>query len=1420
MSTITEIKAVDEDDVGTHNNYHGEIRLYLQLLSPYNSLNAQACAVEYFRRLLVHSHIPPPPITDTLIKGLIRCLGVNFGNIQRDAAWALTNCACSPHEICYKIIEHGGLEALVECAAVTDGETRDQVFWAIGNIALDCGMCQRKVKDSAALPLMIGVLVSPTFAFSKWKRNLIWAMSQIFRGGIHTLHIMFMQAALAGLCPVLYLNDEKLKVDAVWTIAYIADDNNDGNQIDAILETPRLLQRLIELLDETETMRAALRALGNLVAGVIIKPKQFSMPAYYHAWREIAWILSNIAAGSHRQIDLLFETKDIVEILIDAFDCDDHRIRKEIGWTVTNALTGASLNRSRWLCGSNVLTLIPQLLTMHTEQDLIDRILCAIELLIAKRSTYIFILESYQIIQTIRQIVQNDNNHSHIKTRAIRILSEENDYMTCRVPPNIYTLIESLCSRFHNNTAYLGVKPIFSGTIDTVRQCRDTCLDLYPYCVAVIFYKMVTLNKSLCYLFNKSSIHKDVILYPEKPLAEHDIINVIEIVADCHEFDAIPPLPNTFITSSDKVSRARRASNIGNPIIRNGLWTRWTNCSNDTSNKFLPSIRFFFDLKFKYLCIFYLNGNASINRLRTTFFLHPSPFHPYPPEPYEHPDDKNEYQRRLAGHMKQLQKSRINCCKRQEWYREHVNKNYIEICRHPCPPSDLLNTDQDFEQIPCNQQQQYTASEEPTSRIQEYNKVQTEEIVIADLLREAQETTEEYQKDRAINHMIIDERKRTHEEEYFHHLQSRQDNETIKPSLINNKENHVHQPITSQNYRHEEHDDYYQQHQKQIKDYSQQSEFINEHDSTFEDRYQEHNRNQQRIPLENDDAGESELDGTDYGYDYDSHDETPVTSNQEQVPTQEISNQFSYHTYPYDTHDDHLNQESHLNRSGYVQNHRAISAVERHYYQQQGPHHLEAPYNEHHRREQEQLELFKPLPDDYHGGEQQAQPSESASDDYYFQQQEQEGLSTVSSQDYHQEQEAQLQPSGFEFDEYYRQQKAEQVQPQLSESEFDEHYHRQQTELSESELDENSLMQQQQEFSTVSPEDYHREQETQPQLSGSEFDDHYHQQQGQPQSSESELDEYYHQRQAQPEPSESELDEYNSRQQQQEFSTISPEDNHREQEAQLQPSGFELDEYYRDQQGQQEQQDFSTVSSQDYHHEQQQAQLQPSGFEVDEYYRQQQAQVQQPSELELDEHNRRQQQQELSTVSPEDYRREQEAQPQASGFEYDEYYRGQQAQQIQPQPSESELDEYYRQQQAQLQPSESGLDEYYRQQQAQQMQPQLSESEFDEYYRRQQHEYYRREQEIQQQPSVPLSDDHYREQQEQQQQYIVEADQNGIHGQPGRFVRLHAVMAFKQDNEHVLPVSIVMVKQFSKDRAISDHATCGAIGVIGVNANK
>ncbi|VDN95764.1 unnamed protein product [Brugia pahangi] len=299
------------------------------------------------------------------------------------------------------------LEALVECAVETDGETRDQVFWALGNIALDCPTCQEMVQSSAALPLMIDVLISPMFMRSKWIRNLIWALSQIIRGGIRTLDIMFVQAALTGLRPVLYLEDSKIKMDAIWAIAYIAVDNVGGRQIDAILQTPALLERLIELLAKKRTIRAALRALENLVAendaqtqavlnaGLLLRMMELFGPMMpINQKHEIMWILSNIAAGSQRQIDLLFETNDIVEILIGTF-------------YKTMFIAFASI--------------VPHMLNMYAEHDLIERTLDACELLIEKQINYFFILENYQIMEALRQIAQNQNNcyDIHVKVAYI-----------------------------------------------------------------------------------------------------------------------------------------------------------------------------------------------------------------------------------------------------------------------------------------------------------------------------------------------------------------------------------------------------------------------------------------------------------------------------------------------------------------------------------------------------------------------------------------------------------------------------------------------------------------------------------------------------------------------------------------------------------------------------------------------------------------------------------------------------------------------------------------------------------------------------------------------------------------------------------------------------------------------------------------
>uniref|UniRef100_A0A1I8EFL2 Apple domain-containing protein n=1 Tax=Wuchereria bancrofti TaxID=6293 RepID=A0A1I8EFL2_WUCBA len=72
------------------------------------------------------------------------------------------------------------------------------------------------------------------------------------------------------------------------------------------------------------------------------------------------------------------------------------------------------------------------------------------------------------------------------------------------------TEIESLCLRMHNNTAFMGVQPFTRLVLYSASECRRNCVDLYPKCVAVMFYYLHEREKNhICYLFSKNSIDED-----------------------------------------------------------------------------------------------------------------------------------------------------------------------------------------------------------------------------------------------------------------------------------------------------------------------------------------------------------------------------------------------------------------------------------------------------------------------------------------------------------------------------------------------------------------------------------------------------------------------------------------------------------------------------------------------------------------------------------------------------------------------------------------------------------------------------------------------------------------------------------------------------------------------------------------------
>ncbi|CAB3399951.1 unnamed protein product [Caenorhabditis bovis] len=141
------------------------------------------------------------------------------------------------------------------------------------------------------------------------------------------------------------------------------------------------------------------------------------------------------------------------------------------------------------------------------------------------------------------------------------------------------TKIEDLCARMHNNTALEGESPLLMLQA-TASECQKKCVDMFPECSAVVYYYLHNeTEKHYCYLFEKNSVHEKVELVEQKPEHNKDRVKMLELVLNCHEFDAHPPLEEDGLASStDKVDRKKRQQSDA-AVMGVGDWTDWSQCS-------------------------------------------------------------------------------------------------------------------------------------------------------------------------------------------------------------------------------------------------------------------------------------------------------------------------------------------------------------------------------------------------------------------------------------------------------------------------------------------------------------------------------------------------------------------------------------------------------------------------------------------------------------------------------------------------------------------------------------------------------------------------------------------------------------------------------------------------------------------------
>ena len=265
--------------------------------------------------------------------------------------WIITNILTGTKSDIDHVIANKGIEFLLSYIPNDNKEIVHQSVWGLSNIAGESPYYRDLI-------ISYGVLEKIIFFFQDENdllilKTLVWFICNISRGHPFVNYQLIKPSIIYLQHLLQFCGEFDILLDFLWSLSYITEINSDAiHDIISSNIIPILANSYLNIiLSNHQLLSPFLRILANMVAGdefstwfvinlgILNNLVELFDNSNANIRKEVAFLFSNIAAGTCEQISSLLSLDLFFEKIKKILMVDEHKVKKECIWILSNLLS-------------------------------------------------------------------------------------------------------------------------------------------------------------------------------------------------------------------------------------------------------------------------------------------------------------------------------------------------------------------------------------------------------------------------------------------------------------------------------------------------------------------------------------------------------------------------------------------------------------------------------------------------------------------------------------------------------------------------------------------------------------------------------------------------------------------------------------------------------------------------------------------------------------------------------------------------------------------------------------------------------------------------------------------------------------------------------------------------------------------------